>query len=356
MFWLLLQLTGSTRASAWLALLYGFATPVLYRTAQLNHNLLVGHFALFAFALLWHPWDIAERPRRASHLLAGLLAGWAVVLDYSGIAVLLPLGGYALARWMLSPARSRSTSELLLFAVGAAASLGVLAAYQWLAFGSPLAPAQRMMPPTFLSQYGYNGMDWPQPDLLWDTTFGLRFGLFTSAPLLLLALYPPGWRRKAGRLLERRELWFVAAVCVLFFLFASANQFGRLQFNSGVRYVVPVVPFLFLVVAGVLLKLPRPLAVAIGVATAYMSWCLALYRDVEQGLGVLESLIHVSTGGPELPWITTLDRLGYLPAGPASLLVLALTVAAVCVIWRGQLPSLSWWSVRRRRHATTPTT
>ena len=41
----------SARAALFLSLLYAFATPVFYRTAQLNQNLLVSHFAFFAFAL-----------------------------------------------------------------------------------------------------------------------------------------------------------------------------------------------------------------------------------------------------------------------------------------------------------------
>ena len=55
MFWLLLSMTNNTRASILLALLYAFATPVFYRTAQLNQNVLLANFALFAFALLWRP-------------------------------------------------------------------------------------------------------------------------------------------------------------------------------------------------------------------------------------------------------------------------------------------------------------
>jgi hypothetical protein len=88
----------------------------------------------------------------------------------------------------------------------------------------------------------------------------------------------------------------------------------------------------------VLLKLPQPGAVVIGVAATYWSWCLAMYRDVEQGLGVLESVIHISTGGPQLPWMTTLSRLGYLPAGLSPLLVLAITGGIVWAIWRAPLP------------------
>lgn len=89
MFYVLLKLTSSPRASLVLALLYAFATPVFYRTAQLNHNLLLGHFALIAFVLLWRPWDNQSDPKRPFYFLAGLLTGWTVVLDYSGIVAVI---------------------------------------------------------------------------------------------------------------------------------------------------------------------------------------------------------------------------------------------------------------------------
>ncbi len=331
MFRILARLITSVRAAVLLSLLYGFATPVLYRTAQLNHNLLVGHVAFFAFALLWWPRGAADRWARSRYLLAGLLSGWAVVLDYTGLVVLGVIGAYAVACRAALAADARSRWDLPAFAAGAAASLSVLAGYQWLAFGSPLTPAQRVMPATLFSHYGYNGMDWPQPDLLWETLFGLRFGLFAFAPLLLLALYPGGWRRPF-RLVGRRELWCIAAMTVLSFLFAAASQYGRLQFNSGVRYVVPVVPFLFLVVAGVLVRMPRPLAAVVGIVGTYWSWCLAMYRDVEQGAGTLEALIHVTTEGPRLPWLTTLERMGYA-SHEWTVPVLAVAGLLICGIW-----------------------
>jgi hypothetical protein len=331
MFWILFSLTGSPRAGLLLALLYAFATPVFYRTAQLNHNLLLAHSAFFAFALLWRPWIRSGGPGPRQSLLAGLLAGWTVVLDYTGVVVLAALGAYALARWWALPSGQRRLRALVLFGAGAAASLSVLAAYQWLAFGNPLIPAQRYMPPTAYSQYGYNGMGLPRLDLLWETAFGPRFGLFTSAPLLLLALVPT-WLRPRGRLVGTRELWLILGLTLATFVFTAANQFAWLQFNSGVRHVVPAVPFVFLLAAGVLARMPVPLAAGVGVVGVYWSWCLAMYRDVEQGLGVLESLIHVTLEGPRLPWLTTLERMGYAPPGWAPA-VLAVTALAIAALW-----------------------
>jgi hypothetical protein len=188
------------------------------------------------------------------------------------------------------------------------------------------------MPAATFTDLGYRGMDWPKLDLLWATGFSLRFGLFTSAPLLLLTLYPAGWFRNC-RILATPELIFVVTFSVLFFLFCAANQYGRMQFNSGVRHIVPVTPFLFLIAAGMLLRFPTGLAVAVGIIGTYWSWCLAMYRDVEQGWGVLESVSHITTEGPRLPWLSTLKSMGYLAdATPAFLLILA-TAAVLCALW-----------------------
>jgi hypothetical protein len=338
MYAVLLALTRSRRAAAWLAVLYGFATPVFYRTGQLNHNLLEAHAAFFAFALLWRPWEAPPRPKAWHFTLAGLLSGWAVVLDYSGLIVLAGVSVYALFCWRRLPHERRTWGALAGFAGGAAASLGVLLAYQWAAFGHPLYPAQHYMPATTYSGYGYQGMSLPQPDLLWLNAFGARYGLFVSAPLLLLALYVPGWLRRGTRLLGSAETWFVVWYTVAFFLFTAANQFSRMQFNSGIRHVVPVVPFVFLLAATVLRRLPAWLAVAIGLAGTYWSWCLAMYRDVEQGIGVWDSVYHISTAGPQLPWLRTLAGLGMQPAWLSAWAVLLGGAVLVWSLWSLRLP------------------
>lgn len=339
MFCILEHLTASGRTALFLALLYAFATPVFYRTAQLNQNLLQSHFALLAFASLWRPWDDAAHPKRPYYLLAGLLGGWTLVLDYSGLIIILMLSMYALLRRRTLPEEAKAGGDLFRFAAGILFGVVVLVGYQWLAFGHPIYPAQHYMPATQLSVYGYNGIDWPQLDLLWQNAFGMRYGLFISAPILLLALWLPGWLRPRVRLVGRLETWFILSFALAFFLFTAANQFSRLQFNSGVRHVVPVTPFLFLLAAGVLLRMPAFLAVPVGILATYWSWSLALYRDVEQGWGVFESLIHVTLQGPHLPWLTVLERMGYVSDGRLITVVLL----AVCggIVW-------ALWAVKGR--------
>ena len=334
MFRVLAALTASPGAAAALAALYGVATPVFYRTAQLNQNLLVGHCALFAFVLLWRPWaDSREGGRGPRHAVAGLLAGWAVVTDYTGLVAAAFVAAYAVARWLATPRAARAQGQLGWFAAGVMASGAALLVYQWAAFGHPLHPAQLHMPPSELSRMGVSGITWPRADLLWDTAFGPRFGLFVSAPLLLLALYPPAWLSPRIRLVPAREAACMAAFSVSLFLACGAIQYGRFQVETGVRYIVPAAPWLFLIAAGVLVHMPRPVAVAVAVVTAYASWCLAMFREVETGRGILESVVRITTEGPKLPWLTTLERMGYIAGNPAPV-VLGVFALLLVVLWR----------------------
>ncbi|MCI0791810.1 MAG: hypothetical protein J4O02_08575 [Chloroflexi bacterium] len=342
MFLVLVRLTGSTRSSLLLALLYAFATPLLYRTAQLNHNLLLMHFAFFAFVLIWRPWDENGKPNRASYLLAGILAGWTVVFDYSGMVTVLALGIYVGFRWLKYPTTVRSYADLALFAAGTAIAAAVLMGYQWSSFGHPIFPAQTYMPSTEFSVSGYSGLSWPSLDLLWRSAFGLKFGLFAFAPILVFALYVPGWFKGRASFIGRRETWFILLLTAVFFIFSAANQFGYLQFNTGVRHMVPVVPFVFLLAAGVLLRMPTRLAIAVGVIGTYWSWSLAMYREVGDGhpLGVLEAVTRTTLDGVRLPWLTTLEQLGYVPDGALAAPMLLMLGVAIILVWTIRSPAM----------------
>ena len=333
MFWILLSLTKNTKASVLLALLFAFATPIFYRTAQLNQNMLLAGFALFSFALLWRPWKKDGRP---FYFLAGLCAGWTVVLDYSGLVAVLVLSGYAFSRWLSTG--NRKFEDLIKFGAGVGVCAVILMAYQWACFGNPILPAQSYMPPANFTELGYRGFSFPSLDLLFQTAFSIRYGLFVSAPILLLAFIVPIWLNKKSRILEKRELIFIVAFIGLFFVFCSANQYGRMQFNTGVRHIIPVVPFLFILVANVLLKMPKIVAVVLGILGTYWSLCLVMYRDVEQGLGVFESLKHITLEGFRFPWLTTIERMGFVQNAS----VVPLMLLSAVLIW-------ALWSVGAKR-------
>jgi hypothetical protein len=126
-------------------------------------------------------------------------------------------------------------------------------------------------------------------------------------------------------------------------LFCGGVNYARLQFNTGIRHLAPIFPFLFLLTAVVLMRLPVPARYFVAVLAVAQAWCLAMYRDVEIGpLGVMDSVAHVLLGGFQLPALTTLSRLGggvsaYFPDGVSPLPLFALTAAVLVGIWRPRL-------------------
>ena len=58
-----------------------------------------------------------------------------------------------------------------------------------------------------------------------------------------------------------------------------------------------------------------------------------MYRDVEQGMGIFESPIHISLEGLRLPWLKTLENMGYLDASDIILPILIGMGALIWALW-----------------------
>jgi hypothetical protein len=345
-----LQAFGITSANAILvSLLYALATPMFFRTALLNHNTLVCNAAFMAFLILWDPREHPDQNPAASALpnqpprplqplpaaLAGLLSGYCVLCDWSGVVVLAATSLYCLLR-SAQPMRSR-LKTLLAFAAGAAVFLVVLAIYQGWAFGSPVLPSQHYMPPTSPTSHGYRGFDWPSPALVWANFFDPRFGLFAYCPLLMLGLAAP-FLPRSRRLIPTRELWILVLYVVLFVLFCAANQYSWLQPLTGFRYLVPVVPPLAILSIEVARHFPRPVQWLLATCACAQSLVLAAahVNDIRLAVGTL-----VERHGQFL-WIIRLRDAGLPVNWGYTLTAWLIPILAAAYIWMPRtLPSRS---------------
>ncbi len=333
--WLMLRVLSGLGMPAGRAAMYGalsvLATPVFFRAAYLNHNHLLGLVVFAAFVLLWRrvatPFTLA---------LAGLLGGVGLALDYSAVVPAAFLGWWALFETRAAAGESRPRLSALAyrtawFGGGAALPVALLLGYQWWAFGSPFTVPQSLMPATEYSVQGLSGMSWPQADLILANLFDLRFGLFAFGPILLLAL--PGAYFMPTSWLRPRQTAVIAVFAAAFLLFCSANQFARLQWNTGLRYLLPLVPFCFLYAVPVLERLPGVARRLVLVAAVAQAWTLAMARE-----SVPESFLRVFVGGPELPWLTVIGKTApqyvpFLDGAPSPTAVLLLGAAAVGALW-----------------------
>jgi hypothetical protein len=341
----LLRLSGGAAPALLLALLYGFGTPVFLRAGFLNQNLLVAHFGLLAFALL-----LGSRVSRRARLLGvGLCLGLAVLCDYTGIVLMPPLAVYAWWRLRSQMTWTAAAARALWIAAGAAPPLVALLAYQQWAFGHALYPAQHYMPPTPYTS-GWGGMSGPMLEVFHANLFSRHFGLFTFGPLLLLALARPflgipppdsaapgsGGRRCA--FLGPPEAALIVTVCLGVCALSSSTRYAWVQWETGVRYLMPAVPFLFLAAAEVVLAMPVWLGAAVAAVAVAESWCLAMVRA-----DPLTSVYAVVQSGPQLPVLTSLNRV----RGPESAVLHNLTVSPVVVLLAvGLLVLLLWLPLR----------
>jgi hypothetical protein len=334
MFYLLLRLLGSVRSALWLSLLYAFGTPVFFRTGFLNHNMMLGHVAFLGFLVLWNPDQEIRWPDWVRYFLSGVAGGMCLLFDYSGVVLLGGLFLYVAAK----TANIRATA---MYVAGSIPPILLLWLYQWRSFGNPFLPGQHWMPPVEWIEVGYQGFTSPQPDLLFHLLFDYRYGLFTTCPLMLLALLAPWWNRK--RAIPRLEFAALLMIPLALLLFCSGISYTRLQYNNGMRYLAPLLPFLFVPVALVWTRLPRTLAYVIAIAAVAQAWSMAMYRDVERGLGVLEPILHVFLGGFQLPMLSVISRMkgqfgDYTANGASPLPMFALAGALIFVIWQRSKP------------------
>lgn len=338
MFLLLQRLLPSPRAALWLAFLYAFGTPVFFRTGYLNHNLMLGHIAFGGFLLLWNPFEWSRHSLSARYYWAGVTGGMALLFDYSGGIFLIALYLYGLAKACEKESLQARLSLSIRYILGALGPVCLLWWYQWESFGHPFLPGQHWMPPVEWIDRGYQGVGWPQINLLSSLLFDYRYGLFIASPLMLLAF--AGLRRSSGlrSLFGIRELWFIFLTFVVLWLFFGGVNYTRLQFNTGIRYLSPIFPFIFVPVALTLAQWSERWVLLIGAMSVAQNWAMAMYRDVERGLGVLDPLLHVFAGGFQLPLLTTLSRFKgqfgeVFVNGPSPLPLFVLTGALLYVIW-----------------------
>ncbi len=326
---------GDQRKALWLALLYTFATPLFFRSGFLNQNAIVAHAVLVAWVALGWPGADHDSVRIRRWLGAGLCLGIGLLCDYSAAPLAVVFGCWAIGEGWAAGGLRTAARRSVAYVAGAAGPIALLLFYQWSAFGSPWFPAQHYMPATEFSVRGWNGFTLPTLDLLWGNLFDLRFGLLVFCPMLALALAAP-FLRRTREFLNGREVAIALLGVGALWLFSSSIQFGNLQWNTGVRYMVPAVPLLFFLMLPVVGALPRWTAGIVIGASLVVSWAVAMTRE-----DPVSAIRMVFTEGPTLPLLIVLRKTaaayapflgsGAQPAGIAAVLILALAVWAV---WR----------------------
>ncbi|MCA9737083.1 MAG: hypothetical protein KC645_05620 [Gemmatimonadetes bacterium] len=338
LFFQMLLTRGVTRGRATAyALLFGFATPIFFRTSALSHNMVTMYATFGSFWLMWprEPGAPAPLDRR---VWAGVLAGIALASDYSGVIPLLALYGYLVGvRWR-EVGFVRSVTESIPFVLGSVPPVLFLLFSQWAMFGNPFLPGQYWMPEVNYTDQGWRGFAWPAPDLFWLNLFSLEWGMFPFAPLLLLGFVPAWWYARDRLVLPRAERWFVFGFVLAYLIFCAANQYSRMQWNTGFRYLLPLVPFVFLAAVDHLERMPRQVVAVLAGLALIHSWVIASVREA-----ALQSWQLLLQDGVQLPWLTVLRMTR--PEGAPVISSAWLPIVLLVTVCGGV-----WWMWRRLEH------
>jgi len=247
-----------------------YVSPVVGKAGVSAYNDLAVAAAIFAvFYLL----ELSVESRDANLLVViGLLAGFAYAIKYTA-ALALPFA--AVVVWWRSGAGARRLRSVTIVMAAAAVMIVPWLARNWIWLGNPLAPFfNQWFPNPFyhpgmeqiylneLNHYPYISHFWQVP---WQlavrgvSTAGMIGPIFLLAPLALIALYQPVGRR----LLLAAIIFAVPA-----------------WFNTGSRFLIPVLPFLALSLAFVFAKVRAALPLLL-VCEAVACWphVLSRYSD-----------------------------------------------------------------------------
>ncbi len=217
---------------------YALATPALAASLLLFAHALTACLLLAAFLLLFEP----ARPRPAAAALAGALLAWAATCEYT---VALPAAVLILAAMRRLGVRGGTA-----LGFGGAIPAVLLGAYNAACFGSPLSLStahEAYGKFASLVRHGFFGLSLPNAGGLVELLLSPTRGLFVWAPVAAFAVFGvfmrSGWPSDAA---GRGAVW-VAPLALLVAMSGYPNAHGG--WFPGPRYLLPVLPLVFLLVA-----------------------------------------------------------------------------------------------------------
>lgn len=326
--------------AAWLALLFAFSTPVFYRAAYLNHNVFLLCVVFGAFLCVWRRGEAGALSFRR-RFWGGFLSGMALALDYAGVVPLLVIFGYLLVK-------ERSFKVGIPFVLGSIPPVLFLLASQWGMYGDAFLPGQFHMADVNYTAQGWRGFGFPDPEVFFLNLFSLDYGFYTFAPLLLLGLIPARLGSRHGLVLPTAERRLAVVLVATFLVFQASNQYSRMQWNTGLRYLLPLVPLVFLQAADWLNRMPTRILAVLTVPAILHGWVLSMHRYIPRDRldptdsdpwTVVGSWRRFLDEGVDFPWLRVLRntpsvRLPMMDSPLFPYLLLLVAAGVITVIWR----------------------
>ena len=198
-----------------------------------------------------------------------------------------------------------------------------------------------------------DGADFSLPSL---ETFLLNllhpsYGLFMFGPILLLAMIPVRSIPNTRLILPPFERAFVVIFVSLFLLFCASNQYSKMQWNTGFRYLLPILPFVFLALCDHLARWSTLAFSIVTVPAIVHTWVLCMARDCNPNIDtwrfatdfgswlaqissetVPASYLRIWHEGLQLPWLRVMQLTSAATHPILGLSWLPVVVIAGCAV------------------------
>ncbi len=273
MYRLIILLGGAQSRAILCALLMPFATILFPYATEMTGEPIAGACALIAFYMLASQ-QHSDDPGRM--MLAGMLAGWAVLCDFPALLISAAPAVYAL--WQLGFSR-----HFAVFIGGAAAIALILLAYNRGAFGNPFFLSYEAYKLAGNTQFpeqavGFVGLKYPRPEVLYRILLDPQRGLFYCNPVLLLSI--PGFVFMAMRPKLRVAAALAAFATLSMILFNASFGESIVSWGGGTatgpRQIVAAIPFMVIPLAFLPPRWNWPIALLASVSVAAMVMATAV--------------------------------------------------------------------------------
>ncbi|GAB4301270.1 MAG: hypothetical protein Kow0090_16810 [Myxococcota bacterium] len=211
-----------------------FGSLIYPFTVLFFSHALAAALSFFAFYTLNRAFSCDDSKRLLLFLLAGALAGLALIVEYPAVIVISILGV-----WLIAKERS---AKLIAYPLGALPFIAALLIINNALFGSPFSTGYSHLASSFAKVHlkGFVGVSFPQTAAMWELLFGSSRGLFPIAPHLALGV--------AGSFLAFRHKKDLALllIAIIFLIWLFHSSFGHWEggWTLGPRHLTILMPFL----------------------------------------------------------------------------------------------------------------
>lgn len=328
-----------------LTISYAFGTIVFWNSTTFFEQVFTIFFALASFYTLLK--IETQKPEAWKVALAGLLAGCAVLVEFSGGLAVIALFVYAMLRL-----RKR---VVVWYWLGFAAPFLILLWYDFVLFQNPFStPYQHLAGGGYegVMGEGFGGITYPHLDRIVGLLLSPERGILVFAPIVILGLAGltlPGQRRNEFR----NEALFFALATALALGFTSSFRGWNAGNGFGPRYLSFGIPFMLLPACFILSRSNLMVGLSVTVVSVLINWAGAQYGFAPT---YYEHLNHLLISGPSTPIFEAI-RTHAASSNPALIwlkeqrallsgfLILA-TLGVLALVWTGGF--VSWRPFRKQ--------